>query len=105
MLSRDAFLDLVNHVFLPPKLPQKNDTASGVGTALLDLVVEALGIYQGFFRDSQMVTVETMIDMLSNSKTVHSLSTDAVMEDQLRSALQNVIEHGTSRLCKTHAVG
>ncbi|KAF2158728.1 hypothetical protein M409DRAFT_71485 [Zasmidium cellare ATCC 36951] len=94
MLSRDVFFDLVNHVFLPPKLPQKNDTACGVGDALLDTVVEALEIYLGFFKDSQLVTVEMMIDMLSNLKKVHSLSTDAVMEDQLRDALQNVVDHG-----------
>lgn len=95
MLSRDTLLFLVHHVFLPPKLPQKDDSAFGFDFALLEMVIEALGAFRFFFNGRQLPTIDAMTSMLLNMKAVHTHSTCEILEDELLECFNKVVEQGT----------
>ncbi|EGP82392.1 uncharacterized protein MYCGRDRAFT_51670 [Zymoseptoria tritici IPO323] len=94
MLSRDAFLFLVHHVFLPPKLPQKNDSGSGFELILLNFVIEALTAFRKLSTDQELCMIDAAMSMLLEMKSVHASPADEIIEDELQRALGTVVDHG-----------
>ncbi|KAL5332674.1 hypothetical protein BJX70DRAFT_404369 [Aspergillus crustosus] len=63
-LSLDASLYLLHHVFLPPKLPQRNDYNSSHELTLLNTVIHALHGFKAYVPKQQEI-LYTVIMMLS----------------------------------------
>lgn len=55
----------INHLFLPPKLPQSDDHDPELDTALLRLVKEALVGFGSFISDDQKTTLKNVFEAVS----------------------------------------
>ena len=93
MLSRDSLMFLINHVFLPPKLPQKDDSQQGFGHVLTDVLIDALRNLLKF-SGGRRGEIGVLIDMLCNAKNVHDAVNDDLLETELRQALDKIVEQG-----------
>ena len=93
MLSRDSIMFLINHVFLPPKLPQKNDSQQGFGEVLMDVMIEALQDFLTICGERRGET-GVLIDMVFNAKKVHDAVSEDLSEIELRQVLVKIVEQG-----------
>ena len=66
---------LINHAFLPPKLPQKDDSQQGFGNAFADYMLNAFQEFQNVLSEGRN-EVGVLIDMLYIAKKVHDAETD-----------------------------
>jgi hypothetical protein len=86
-LSADALRHITNHVFLPPKLPQQDDSAPEHDDALEKLVLEALIGFEASRGCSQSCS-GAIIKMLQNIISSRSPQGDLlqnIIEDQIGS--------------------
>ena len=93
MLSDDSLMFLINHVFLPPKLPQKDDSQRGFGHVLMDVMIDALQDLLKFSGERRS-EIGVLIDMVFNAKKVHDAVNDDLLEIELRQALGKIAEQG-----------
>ena len=75
MSPHDLFMFLINHAFLPPKLPQKDDSQQGFGNAFADYMLNAFQEFQNVLSEGRN-EVGVLIDMLYIAKKVHDAETD-----------------------------
>lgn len=87
--SVDKVQRIVNHVFLPPKLPQESDEESEV--LLINVACEALGELESLLEpDSPPEPVRNVISLLRNIKAINSLPGGKVDENHLSSILKSL---------------
>ncbi|PKS12561.1 hypothetical protein jhhlp_000769 [Lomentospora prolificans] len=98
--SSKKWMYLVNHVFLPPKLPHEDDTNDAFDRFLVDEVSAALDR----FNDTQDSTqtfgaIDNVIEAISNLSTVHDFDINdgdiTVSNAALERALRLLVENGT----------
>ncbi|PGH08676.1 hypothetical protein AJ79_05958 [Helicocarpus griseus UAMH5409] len=88
--SQSAIMYLVHHIFLPPELPQEDDFDLRYEAILLDICFEALERFRLYVGPEQRVVVQTVIDMVSNLKSVRDSSDGSIREDQLKEAMRRL---------------
>ena len=93
MLAINQVSFLINHVFLPPKLPQKNDSDDGFTHVFIESMLCALQDYQRLVigRRSE---IAVLIRMMENMRTVHDVANDDLLETELCQTLERVTERG-----------
>ncbi|RDW87962.1 hypothetical protein BP5796_03656 [Coleophoma crateriformis] len=80
----ETSLYMVHHVFLPPKLPQKDDFASWLDSALADMVLDSLQEFSNL--QNQHCATGSVASMVENFQAVHNESghiTQARLEETL----------------------
>lgn len=94
-LSLGALTYIIHHVFLPPKLPNKDDLNAEYDTILLETTISSLLEFKGFITPDQAVIVDYVIDMITNLRAVRD-SNGAVSEEKLADALRDLDKKGKS---------
>ncbi|KAJ5794287.1 hypothetical protein N7457_000886 [Penicillium paradoxum] len=84
---------LLSHVFLPPRLPQKDDYSATLEGLMLNEILEALRKFGALVSKEDAMTVTMAIDMISRLKSNHGLSGD-ISESELINALKDLKGHG-----------
>lgn len=91
-MESDALRYFVDHLFLLPILPQKNDYNESYETQLLRCVADTLQSFK------PLVDTEIRITVQSMSKTIDSLiyirSNGGLSQDKLMNALQRIPQDG-----------
>ncbi|RMD42864.1 hypothetical protein DV735_g2274, partial [Chaetothyriales sp. CBS 134920] len=101
MPSLDAVLYLIRHIFLPPKLPGKNDSSLENETALVDITVHALEEFKKQATDDCYAPIDSVIDMVKTLKLVND--TIDINERELASALKDLPKKGGTILLHIRA--
>lgn len=99
-IDHEHLKSIVNHVFLPPKLPGEEDNTPFAGT-LADMLISA---FQGFVSDlgkASVVEQEAVSPMLRAINAVQNFkavleATGNISETGLRNILHDVVENGLS---------
>lgn len=68
---------LINHVFLPPKLPQEDDTSGPFEENLIREVLTALNDFRGTLTDApadHVAALNAVADAITNLRGVHNFS-------------------------------
>jgi len=90
----------IHHIFLPPKLPQKDDFNAEYETALLDTTIDTLQKFKGCTKCDYGAAIDSVINMLFNMSTVRDFQ-GTVNEKNLENSLKvlcrkgNVALHGS----------
>lgn len=95
MNSIERSLYLFHHVFLPPKVPQKNDFQPEYGHIFFDVFEQAL---QGFDRLLPHKVLDTISKMIVRMRAVHDQSTGDVIGDTLTMLMEDMVKHGMPNL-------
>ncbi len=74
---------IINHVFLPPQLPQAQEECD---IYLVDVTLEGLRLYRGLSND-QGQAIDDSIGALERLRVIHSLAGGGTSEDEQRSVL------------------
>jgi len=88
--SLEELLYILNHVFLPPKLPQEDDTKTGCDIALCYLVHQASREFAGFLSQHQQQRWSVVRKML---KTLLE-TTQALDKDELAQSILSLEDGG-----------
>ena len=99
-LSFGAIMYLIRHMFLPPKLPHKDDFNLEYEMVLLDTTIDVLRTFKCYINDikhDQGAIVDSVIAMVANMRSVHELegAVGAVSEEKLGNALADLSKKGT----------
>jgi hypothetical protein len=86
---------VVDHVFLPPKLPQEDDSSDSNDAALCDLVCQVAKAYCNDLPASKQGRWAPILKMLDNIHTFHKSS---LSDNQIVSAMQDMQPGGISNL-------
>ena len=91
-----AIMYLIHHIFLPPKLPHKDDFDFEYETILLDTTIDILLKFKGYITYDQSAIIDSVIAMVSNLRTVRDSSgtVGAISEGKLRNALRDLWKKG-----------
>lgn len=68
--THGALVYLINHLFLPPKLPGGSDVNSDHDTFLLEMTINSLRSLKSLVQSDQAVSVQQIIDMLFNLRDI-----------------------------------
>jgi hypothetical protein len=94
-LSTDAISYLVNHIVLPPKLPQSNDASPSYESFLLQVTLQWLRDFKGLFsRQEETQQVQAVIDAVGNLLSSRD-TTGSISESQLASLLKGLDDRTT----------
>ena len=87
---------LIRHMFLPPKLPHKDDFNSEYETTMLDTTIDGLLKFKSCATSDQNGIIDSVIAMVTSLRTVcDSFGTEgAVSEERLRNALIDLCKKG-----------
>lgn len=94
---------VVNHVFLPPKLPQEDDTSGRYQEHLVDHALTALRAFGSSYdgASSEKQAIDTAAGALSTLLCVHNFfckEGDATVNgEEIQKALNNLVKKGMSR--------
>ena len=91
-LDLGAVKYMINHMFLPPELPQSNDFTVSYETVLIDTTIAALWKFKGHQPDDQSLTIDSIIGLMKNIKDVHI--SGSISEARLRIALKVLSDKG-----------
>jgi len=80
-------------VFLPPQLPQKDDSQLGYGHVLMDFMIDALRELSKFSGERSNVVI-VLKTMFVDARTVQDPLSDDIVEDELLRALEKIVEQG-----------
>lgn len=83
---------MINHVFLPPKLPQEDDFNAAHESFLVDTTIDALLNFKIHLQNDQKLIIESVIILMSNLKNVYS--SGSINEDPLKIALKDLLKEG-----------
>ena len=91
-----AIMYLIHHIFLPPKLPHKDDFDFEYETILLDTTIDILLKFKGYVTYDQSAIIDSVIAMVSNLRTVRDSggTVGAVSEEKLGNALRDLWKRG-----------
>ncbi|KAE8351981.1 hypothetical protein BDV28DRAFT_149490 [Aspergillus coremiiformis] len=94
-LSVEAIEYLVNHIFLPPKVPQEEDYKADYEKAMLKVVVAALKVFKSHAATDWHSTTDSVIQMVQDLDSI--LYADGfVNKDQLHRSLKGLcVKDGT----------
>jgi hypothetical protein len=84
---------LFHHVFLPPKLPQKDDYDAKHELALLKSVIHALREFRAYAAEQQDGILASAITTISHLRNNHGNQGD-VIEEKLEKQLKELDIHG-----------
>ncbi|KAN0110108.1 hypothetical protein V8E51_006495 [Hyaloscypha variabilis] len=95
MLPLGVVTYLINHIFLPPKLPQEDDLSFEYESAMLDTVIDCLSKFKGHIGGYNIDAAAAAAVMfnLRDVRDNHSIS-GAVNEKKLRETLGSLYEQG-----------
>jgi hypothetical protein len=93
-VSEQSLLYIINHVFLPPKLPQKDDFNQSMEVDLLGMVLEALQKFLSF--SVSQADADIINQTIGMMKTLVSVldKTGALLETQLTQAMASLSQNG-----------
>lgn len=83
MTSDYAMLYMINHVFLPPKLPNGDDFNVKHDMMLLDTAIDVLTQFGACIMPNDSGCISTMIQTVQNMKKHHSVHTDGAIDQEL----------------------
>ena len=91
-----AIMYLIYHIFLPPKLPRKDDFDLEYETILLDITIDILLKFKGYITYDQSAIIDSVIAMVANLRTVRDSggTVGAVNEGKLGNALRDLRKKG-----------
>ena len=91
---------MIHHIFLPPKLPHKDDFFLEHETILLNTTINALGEFKKYITDDQNGIIDSVIGMVTNMRTMSDSfdTVGAVSEGKLGNALRNLCRKGEYKL-------
>jgi hypothetical protein len=85
---------LINHIFLPPKLPQTDDINLEYEILMLDITIDRLSKFKGHMLEHSAI-IDAAIAMITTLRDVRdSLSTGAIDEKKLRGGLADLCKEG-----------
>jgi hypothetical protein len=94
VLPPGAATYLINHIFLPPKLPQADDVNMEYEILMLDTTIDRLSKFKGHMLEHSAI-IDAAIAMITTLRDVRdSLSTGAVNEKKLRDSLADLCKEG-----------
>lgn len=82
---------LFHHVFLPPKIPQKNDFKPEYGHVFFDIFEQAL---TGVDELLPVGISDAISKMITSMRAVHDQSTGDVIGDTLTMLMVEMVKHG-----------
>ena len=85
---------IVNHVFLPPKLPQKDDSDTTKSTSLIEELLTALRLFQAHILKQERSEWIPCIKMVSGMLELRNPFGGLVTE-KVESALRTMMDGGT----------
>jgi hypothetical protein len=85
---------IVNHIFLPPKLPQEDDQIPENDRALCDLVYRSIFEYRAYLPINEQVKWDPIVKMQDYICTLHD--SNALPKDHLKRALSGMRPGGMS---------
>lgn len=88
VVSHDAMMYLIHHVFLPPKLPQEDDFSSKRQGLLIDVVLDSLSAF------GQSGIVDKVKGAIDNIRLIHGIEDGTISEGELGKALSGLEEQG-----------
>ena len=96
VLSSEAAMYLVHHIFLPPQLPHGDDFDPEYETIMLDTIIAALLKFEHYAIHEQKGLVASVITAITNLKAVSDTfdAIGGVNEDELRRALGDLHQKG-----------
>jgi hypothetical protein len=95
---------IINHVFLPPKLPQKNDSDNGKGTSLIEELLAALRLFQAYIPEQERSEWIPCIKMVGNMLELQDQFGGLVV-DKVETRLRKLMDGGTNELAYTDETG
>lgn len=96
MLSTGCSMYLFHHVFLPPKIPQKNDFQPEYGHLFFDVVERALLTFGEYSEPLPQKSLDAVTQMVARMRSVHDQSTGDVIGSTLVTTLGDLVKHGMS---------
>ncbi|TVY81339.1 hypothetical protein LSUE1_G008843 [Lachnellula suecica] len=78
-MSDEALMYLVHHMFLPPKLPQKDDTNVTHQKMLFSTLTAALSQFIKLLPDDMKAVIERVLTMVHNSLAVHEFGSETIL--------------------------
>jgi hypothetical protein len=91
----DGLHYVVDHVFLPPKLPQEDDSSDSNDATLCDMVHKAAEAFCNVLPAHKQGRWTPILKMLDN---IHTLHQSSFRDDQIISAMQDMRPGGISNL-------
>lgn len=99
LLNPEAVTYLINHVFLPPQVPQSDDFDPKLESIIIKVVTASLQKLLHSSKLSQQVTIASATAMITSLSEVHDPATRSVSEHKLRDALVNLCRQGEHTIC------
>ncbi|KXJ86074.1 hypothetical protein Micbo1qcDRAFT_219949 [Microdochium bolleyi] len=99
-MTREVAVYAINHLFLPPKLPEQDDYSQREVQALCDFVVSVLQNFLVHTSTQHKTTVQAGIDLLDSFMDVHTVGKEVVsiQPDRLVGKLRQLCTEGGSVL-------
>jgi hypothetical protein len=99
LLNPEAVTYLINHVFLPPQVPQSDDFNPILESIIIKVVTASLQKLLHSSNLSQQVAIASAITMITSLSEVHDPATRSISENKLRDALVNLCRQGEYMIC------
>lgn len=90
-LAQDHLLYLVNHVFLPPKLPSGDDGSPKKEAVMLATVLDALVNFKDCVPQDQRAVVEFVASMIQATTSVRAQDTVQLDEGRLNATILGMV--------------
>ena len=84
---------IIHHVFLPPKLPQKDDSGVEETIALIELVLAAMRLLQDLLPEHERSEWNPCMKMMRNMLELKNQSGHLIAK-KLKTALRNMVDGG-----------
>jgi hypothetical protein len=94
ILTAEAVTYLINHIFLPPKLPQYDDFDIEYETVIAKVAIASLSKFKNHVHHSHHATVASAIAMVTSLRNVYDAATGSVSEKKLVDALVHICQQG-----------
>jgi hypothetical protein len=86
---------IINHVFLPPKLPQKNDSDATRCISLIKELLEALTSFQANIPEQEVPGWNPCIEMLSNMLDLRD-HLGGLVPEKVQTTFENMMDKGVN---------
>ena len=96
MDRHEALLYIFNHVFLPPKLPQKDDSSVAASYALTETCLSALQDFQSYVPEHRRSEFSACIRMIRGTLDLRD-DDGILLAERLETAMIALNEDGTER--------
>lgn len=90
-----AFMYVIHHVFLPPRLPLEDDFDPQHEGILLDCISDALERFKAISGHDEELVVQTVLPMIENLISVRDVA-GTISESKLQSVLRQLHDNGTA---------